>query len=877
MKKILVALSLVSSIGFAQNNSEMPYLPGEVLVMVDDNAFINKVVQQNAIVNGVSTEISVKKKVSEPANIWLLSFDEAKISHERILEKLRSTPHVQIVQNNHIVHDRATTTNDPGLSDQWHHINPNDSDIDSDLAWDITTGGTTATGDEIVVCVLEGGGSDWDHPDLIANHWVNSNEIPNNNIDDDGNGYVDDYNGWNEPDGDDVISPGSHGTQVSGMIGAVGNNGSVVTGINWDVKIMQVQNTNTLSNEAAVVAAYTYPLVMRQLYESTSGSKGAFVVATNASWGIDGGDPNSAPIWCAFYDTLGTYGILNCGATTNTTGFDVDAGGDLPTACSSDYMISVTRTGNNDQMGGGHGLTTIDLGAPGISVYTTSNGGGYGSTTGTSFSSPLTAGVIALLYSVPCASLAQLSHANPQAAADQVRSALLDGVDPISSLSGKAVTGGRLNAFNSVNEIIANCSATSCLDPWQVASSNITDVQADIAWGGTGTSYNFRYREVGTTTWTTGSAGSTSTQITGLTACTDYEIQIQSVCTSATDTSNFTTSHTFSTDGCCVAPASHSVSNVTSTGADITWTSVLAANSYNLRYREQSTSTWTTVNGVSSPHNLNTLNGCTDYEVQVETVCSGGPTGFTASENFTTMGCGACLDMTYCASEGTNTSDEWIESVVFESISNTSGNDDGYGDYTGVSTDVLTSATYSITMTPGFSGFPYPEYFNVWIDFNHDGDFDDANEHAFDAGGTSSNAVNGNISIPFSAVLGVTKMRVSMKYNGAATSCATGTADFEYGEVEDYCINILQGNDISEYGDLDFTIYPNPANDQIQISSSFTGPVTMNMLNSLGQTIDTKLIQSQELISIENMAKGVYFIKLTDENGKFGIKRLIIQ
>ena len=72
-----------------------------------------------------------------------------------------------------------------------------DNDIDSDLAWDITTGGTTANGDRIVVAVLEGGGSNYNHVDLIDNHWVNSAEVPGNGIDDDGNGFVDDYNGWN--------------------------------------------------------------------------------------------------------------------------------------------------------------------------------------------------------------------------------------------------------------------------------------------------------------------------------------------------------------------------------------------------------------------------------------------------------------------------------------------------------------------------------------------------------------------------------------------------------------------------------------------------------------------------------------------------------
>jgi subtilisin family serine protease len=143
---------------------------------------------------------------------------------------------------------------------------------------------------------------------------------------------------------------------------------------------------------------------MRRLYNETDGEKGAFVVATNASWGINGGEPADSPLWCAMYDSLGAQGVLNCGATANNN-VDVDVVGDLPTACPSDFMISVTATNIDDMRTfSAYGATTIDVGAPGDNVYTTSISGGYGTTSGTSFASPLTAGVIGLLYSAPCAS-----------------------------------------------------------------------------------------------------------------------------------------------------------------------------------------------------------------------------------------------------------------------------------------------------------------------------------------------------------------------------------------------------------------------------------------------------------------------------------------
>ncbi len=113
-------------------------------------------------------------------------------------------------------------------------------------------------------------------------------EICGNSIDDDGNGYVDDVRGWNTPNGDDDVYSGGHGTQCAGMVGATGNNSIGVVGANWHVKLMPVNYGGV--GEAEVVEAYTYPLVMRRLYNASNGTEGAFVVATSASWGPVNGD-----------------------------------------------------------------------------------------------------------------------------------------------------------------------------------------------------------------------------------------------------------------------------------------------------------------------------------------------------------------------------------------------------------------------------------------------------------------------------------------------------------------------------------------------------------------------------------------------------------
>jgi hypothetical protein len=133
-----------------------------------------EIIGELQIVNSAFTGLRVSKEISRPVNIWLFAFDENVITHEAMLAALSANKHILIAQNNHYIQMRSTTPNDPIFTSQWHHIDGSDNDIDSDLAWDITTGGATINGDEIVVCVIEDQGAAWNHEDLLANHWVNT-------------------------------------------------------------------------------------------------------------------------------------------------------------------------------------------------------------------------------------------------------------------------------------------------------------------------------------------------------------------------------------------------------------------------------------------------------------------------------------------------------------------------------------------------------------------------------------------------------------------------------------------------------------------------------------------------------------------------------
>ena len=547
----MILLNSLPSLGQErpQQASQNDFINGDMIVKLIDKTSMRDLVSKAP----ASFDLIIDDQLSHTANIWLVKFDHNAITHENLKYWMYSQKNVETVQNNYYLELRSTLPGDPSFTQQWHHNNTGqtggtaDADIDSDLAWDITTGGTTASGHDIVLCLIESG--NLDHQDLNPNRWVNTAEIPNNNIDDDGNGYIDDYDGWNPVAGNDNPGTGAHGTNCLGMMGAKGNNNLNVVGANWDVKLMVVGGYS-ISTDANAIAAYQYPYDMRVLWNTSGGTQGAFVVATSSSWGIDQENPANHPIWCNFYTTLGEAGILNVGATTNSN-LNVDAVGDMPTACNTPYMIGVGRTDHNDNTAGGYGLTTIEFGAPGIDVVTTAGSNGITTTTGTSFSCPLTAGVIGLAYSIPCTDFMDIVISNPQAGADLVLQAMLDGTDPKPALANKFVTGGRLNSKNTLDELMAvGCSGSICLAPNSISSSNIAEITADVSFtantSATGTL--FFYREAGTAPWTQIMSPVSPVTLTSLTGCSTYEVQMQSVC--GIDSSGLTAITTFNTTGC---------------------------------------------------------------------------------------------------------------------------------------------------------------------------------------------------------------------------------------------------------------------------------------------------------------------------------------
>ncbi|MFM7466118.1 MAG: S8 family serine peptidase, partial [Cyanobium sp.] len=275
-------------------------------------------------------------------------------------------------------------------------------------------------------------GFDYTHPDLAANAWVNPYD-PIDGIDNDGNGYIDDVHGWDFVYSDNSIYDGildDHGTHVAGTIGAEGGNGLGVVGVNWEVSMIGTKflGPNGGSIRGAVMALdYLTDLKRRH---------GLNIVASNNSWGglnsfsqaLQDAVVRAAKQDILFIAAAGNSGVNNDISPSYPSGINTTSGAGY------DAVVAVTGITSGGSQAYSYGSSTVDLGAPGVSVYSTYPGGGYAYLSGTSMATPHVTGAVALY-----------AAKYPNLSARQIRTALLASTTPTASLSGITVTGGRLN------------------------------------------------------------------------------------------------------------------------------------------------------------------------------------------------------------------------------------------------------------------------------------------------------------------------------------------------------------------------------------------------------------------------------------------------
>lgn len=769
--------------GASLQSQQLSHVQGDMLIQLPLDVEASQMAAILQEFQGKPTQFSIKQKVSTPANIWLYSFDTNLIEENSFLTFLRNHPLVVDAQFNHWT-DQRTIPDDTYFNLQWSMYNDGScgyegTDINMPPAWNITTGGTTAQGDTIVVAVIDDG-IDYNHPDLAENIWVNHAEIENNGIDDDNNGYVDDYYGWNVFAESDYQGIGTHGTSVASVIGAKGNNAEGIAGVNWQVKIMSLLALG--GTEAEIIAAYSYALEQRLLYQETDGNEGAYVVAANSSFGIDGGIPDDAPLWCGFFDTLGENGILSIASVSNEE-VNIDIAGDLPSTCTSPYLITVTSTNHFDELEAAFSSTHVDLGAPGELVMTLNQGGDVAFRSGTSFAAPAVAGAIALVYSQPCGFLGTISTNQPQYAALAVKDFILNSTTPLPSLNNKTLSGGRLNVYGALQN--ANILCQGCIAPVLAEVIPLPDTSLQISYVEFDTDSVVLYRrETGENNWQTESSPDSIITLSDLNPCAEYEFYFEAWCGS-----NFVVSETYTalSVGCCSAPLDTEWTLTSDTSAILFWSADQNTQGYTYRYKYTEES-W--INGpdtIFPPLSINDINACDEIQVQLAAICAGEAGDFSETIFIQSGGCGACLDEEYCESAGADSSVEYIDMVQINDLTYNTGDNQGYllsGEFAPL---IGKDSPVFLTLTPGFPVISYEENWEVWIDLNADGEFS-SNELVFTQ--VSEEVVTGIFQLPADAVPGITRMRIMMSFAGipALSPCEL----YPYGETEDYCIEIVE-------------------------------------------------------------------------------------
>lgn len=417
-----------SPAAFDQNES---IRPSEMILSFDEGT---SKLEKEKIAAEYGAKIVKHLKTSNSA---LIKFENSLVSLKAVGAQLSQNSAVKNVRPNKTFQLFDTKPNDSELRRQYHHNN-----IQSFEAWTKTTGSA-----EIPVAIIDTG-IVLEHEDLVDNLWRNPGETgldsegrdkATNGIDDDENGYIDDFQGWDFVDNDNIPDDrNGHGTHCAGIVGGVGDNGKGISGVNWNVGLvgLKIFGASGSATEADIVEAIEYSNMM------------GFQISNN-SWGGPAGAEYGEGTGDLIYEAIKegqTLGHLFVFAAGNSRG-NSDVKPLIPAAYDLDAIISVAASTQSDSLAGfsNYGLTTVDIAAPGAGIYSTFKkswfGSAYRSLDGTSMAAPIVAGAATLLKSV-----------NPSMTSPEIKSRILETADPVDALEGKIKTGGRLNLNSMISE-----------------------------------------------------------------------------------------------------------------------------------------------------------------------------------------------------------------------------------------------------------------------------------------------------------------------------------------------------------------------------------------------------------------------------------------
>ncbi|HLA55754.1 MAG TPA: GEVED domain-containing protein [Flavobacterium sp.] len=314
------------------------------------------------------------------------------------------------------------------------------------------------------------------------------------------------------------------------------------------------------------------------------------------------------------------------------------------------------------------------------------------------------------------------------------------------------------------------------------------------------------------------------------------------------------------------APTNLAASGTTQTSTNLSWTAStdnVAVTGYDV-YQDGVFK----ANTASTSYAVTGLTASTAYAFTVKAKdAAGNASAASNTANVTTL----TSTLVYCTSQGNNTADEKIGKVVFGTINNTSAGTAGYENFTALSTNAVRGTAYTITITPQWTSTVYTEGYAVFIDYNQDGDFSDSGETVWTKATSKTTPVSGSITIPATATLGATRMRVSMKYNGTPTACEA----IAYGQVEDYTVNIVSSARTEDVAKLAFNVYPNPVKGDVMNITDTNEQSTYRIVNYLGQEMGKGKIENGT-VSVSTIKAGTYLLEVTSD-GQTVVKRFIKQ
>lgn len=391
-----------------------------------------------------------------------------------------------------------------------------------------------------------------------------------------------------------------------------------------------------------------------------------------------------------------------------------------------------------------------------------------------------------------------------------------------------------------------------------LSASGTTAVSTNLSWTPTTDNVGVTNYEVYQNGLFRTSTTATTLPVTGLLSALTYNYYViaKDAAGNASPASNIANVTTLLIDLLAPSSTTLTASGTTTNTTNLSWTPAIdnvAVTGYDIYQNGVFKATTT-----STSYAATGLTASTAYNFYVVAKDAAGNTSFASN----TVSVNTLANVTsYCTSLGRNSSREYIKRVQLGSIDNNSGNNGGYADFTLQSTDLAIGTTNAVTITPAWTGSTYAEAYRIWIDFNQDGDFADSGEQVFNQSKTKSISVSGKIVVPTSALLGKTRMRVSMKFNAFPTMCET----FAYGEVEDYTVSITASARIEEdsIAKFDFKLYPNPVRGDILNISSLDNPATFRIFNMMGQEIAKDKIENQS-VYVGSLRAGHYLIEVSD-------------